>query len=173
MDTKRVDSLYKTKLAFFTLLTSLSLVGVYRLYSQYNVWKSDDFGKFLLPDYQEHYFLFYAIRMLAPFLISVGVSFFMVWGLRWSNKKFKGNFFEQEEPYLAAIVILIIGYPALLFYFLVLGAVYLVWHISSYIRFRKETRLSLYNLWVFAGLATLILSKYWLIDTSIWPILKL
>lgn len=168
---KKVDSLRKIKLVFFATLTGLSLVGIYRLFSQYSIWKSSDLGQFLLSDYQFVFFTF--IRILAPFLISVLVAFLFIWGLHWLNKRFKGNLFEREEPYLAATAIILIGYPALLFYFLVLGVVYLIWHVGSYIRLRKETRLPLYNLWIFVGLVTLILSKYWLIHTPIWLLLKI
>lgn len=164
----------KAKGLFWFVLASLSAIAVYKVFGQYQTWANNELGQFLLPPHQDSYFLFFVfIKLLSPFLIAVAVAFLLIPILGVINKRFEGKFFEVAEPYLAATTIILLGYPALLFYFLLIILAYLAWHVFSYIKSHEQARLSLYHMWVPIGLITLMVSKYWLVHTPLWLLLKI
>ena len=151
----------------FSMLLHTSII-------QYQIWEKGELTEFLLPEHQSYYFYFYVLtRTFAPHLLSFVPSLVVIFTLSWINKRNEVRFFEPEEVYLAATAIFLMGYPGWLFYILFLLVVYLSWHFWERITGNSNSRLPLYGLWIPVGLVTYLIIQYWLVNTSIWLLLKI
>lgn len=164
------------------LLLVLSAVIIFSLdgwlaFRQYQVWSMGGLTRFLLPDYHpgSNYFLFYSLtRIFAPHLISLGLAIVFLLVLRGINNKHNRQFFEDEEPYLAATSLFLSGHPGWIFYLVFLVGFYLLWHLLSRLGRRgRSERLPLYHLWANAGVVTVLMAHFWLSHTSFWSLLKI
>lgn len=92
--------------------------------------------------------------------------------MRALNKKFGERFFEEEEPYLAALSIFLTGHPGWLVYLVVLITMYFLLHTTYYLLQRKTARLPLYRLWAPIAFFVILLNEFWLGETSFWQLLS-
>ncbi|MEZ4156964.1 MAG: hypothetical protein R3B52_03320 [Candidatus Paceibacterota bacterium] len=115
-------------------------------------------ARYLIPPYQSlSYFLFTAQRKFwVPYFISLLVALLIIAALRALPQKTFNRIFEKEEPYIIALCVALCPNPLWIFYIGVTLALYLVASIVTTI-FTKEKRSSLYQLWIPAGIITLLL----------------
>ena len=156
-------------------ILSLSSVGVifailfYWSASQYFLWlNSDSPARFLLPPHQDIGYFFYYVffRFWATYLISLIIAILFFIAAKFLNKKYQERFFYEEEPYLLAASIFLVGHPGWIFYLLFLLIAALI--LSLVIGHRLSRRVSLYYLWIPVAILSIIVSR-WL---SALPIVK-
>jgi len=164
----------KKAIYWFSVIT-IFIYSFYLAYQQYDAWSFGGMGKYLLPPYTDiSYFLFYSLtRIFAPYLISFVISLALLKGLPLLNKRYDGNLFEEDEYYLAALSMFLTGHPGWIFYFLILVAVYLLVHLYSLFREKKQVRVSLYRLWLVVAVVSIFLGSYVLPRTPLWLLLKI
>lgn len=171
---RRKESFLKYIQTLFNVSILLSFaLGVWASYAQYHFWKGNDLSKLLLPPYQDNYFLFYAFtRIFAPYVISLLVAGILILALNKTNKRRGKILLEEQEIYLAAMSIFLVGHPGWILYFPSLMAIYLLWHIGNKLR-GVNTRLPLYYLWTGVAILTIIYIQ-WGVETSpLWLLLKI
>jgi len=163
-----------SKVAFFSILVSGILVGIYNSFLQYFAWGDNELTQYLLPPYDPTYFYFYVLmRIWGPYIISFVLALIVIWGLPLINKRYGDRFFEEGENYLAGIVMFLMGHPGWLFYLLEIVGVYLIWHVFNLLMGRGERRLPLYSLWALIGVGSLLINNYFLAETTLWSLLKI
>ena len=107
----------------------------------YFAWKQNDVSKHLLPPFSPiTYVLHYSWQhyLFEPVVVIVA-ALLLFWLINRLNKRFNNQFFYDEEPYLAALGILTIGWPNCLIYLslvLFLGIIFHLFRIifSSFIQ---------------------------------------
>ena len=77
------------------------------------LWKHDPISYRLLPPYTSiSYIISYSWQHYwASSIITILFALIVFWGIKWLNKKFNDTFFYDEEPYLAALGILVTSWP--------------------------------------------------------------
>ncbi|MCL5004502.1 MAG: hypothetical protein M1170_00975 [Patescibacteria group bacterium] len=162
------------KAIFIVAAAAIFSLLIYYSYQQYAVWQSAEPTKFLLPPYQSaNYFIKYiGARFFAPYFISLlaGIIFFFI--ARKMNKKYEERFFEQEELWLGALALFIVGWPGLLFYFIGLILIYLIIHTLYFILNTSSVRISLYYWWLPLAIFVILINK-WLMGLGVWRLLKI
>jgi len=99
------------------------------------------------------------------YLISFPVAVLFVLLGNFFNKKYHERFFEHNEIYLAALGILLVGYPGFLFYlFLVLFAPL----IASLLFVKRGERLALYYFWIPIALILVFSIEFLLTNYEWW-----
>lgn len=140
---------------FWTSVAFVSFYYLYLVYAQYMVWRDgDELTKFLVPPYRSIFYVFgyYFIRFGLYYLISLAAALFLLWGAKYFNQKYDFRFFEDEEPYLGALAVFLLGNPtwnyAWIYYLASLLAVAVILSlVKGHFRKRRE-RLSLRFLWL-------------------------
>ena len=144
------------------------------IWAQYNAWEQGHLTRFLLPGFQEGYFTKYSFfRILLPDVLALVASLIILIALKWLNKIKGFLLFEPEEPGIAALSILFVGYPGWVIYIPVILVVYLSWHLYVRLKGDKEARLPLYSLWPASGVLTILLIQAWIADSPLWALLKI
>ncbi|PIR98389.1 MAG: hypothetical protein COT88_01965 [Candidatus Colwellbacteria bacterium CG10_big_fil_rev_8_21_14_0_10_41_28] len=163
------------KTIYWLSVTTIFIYSFYIAYQQYDVWSFGSMGKYFLPPYTDiSYFLFYSLtKTFAPYLISFVISLALLKGLPVLNRRYGNNLFEEEEYYLAALSIFLTGHPGWIFYFLILVVVYLLAHLYSLFKEKKQARVPLYRLWLIVAVISIFLGSYALSSTSLWLLLKI
>lgn len=113
------------------------------------------------------------VRIFAPYLISLVVALLFMWVATWYNKKYGERFFEKEEIQLGGLSLLLVSHPGWILYFPFVIFVYLLSHIYYQLRNGPGVRLPVYHLWVPTAIFVILISKYWLVNTGFWLLLKL
>ena len=129
-------------------------IQAYWGWQQYSMWKyGGPPASYLLPPYQpvSYFYLYAYMQFFNKFVISCFAGFLILLASKFLNHYFKNRFFEDEEPYFAALSIFLLGQPLWLFYApAVLGSAVLASVYNQYFR-KKRERFSLYYLWIPAG----------------------
>ena len=161
------------KLIFIVTVITVFILSGYFTFKQYETWANDPLAQFLLPPYQSlNYFISYSlIQFFAPYLISLVVALLFLKVTLSLNRKSGEIFFEEEEPYLAATSIFLVGHPGWLIYVVALIAVYLLLHTTYYLLQKKSERLPLYYLWAPTAFFVILLNEYWLSTINWWQLL--
>ena len=136
------------------------LYYIYLTIAQYFMWKTEGgLGKFLLPPYVGASYVigYHFIRFYLYYLISAAVGTLFLLAAVYLNKKFGRRFFEDEEPYLGAGAISLVGYPGFFFYLIALFSGQLVLTAGRYLLTRKSERVPFYYLWLPAGVFVILL----------------
>ena len=135
---------------------------------QYRAWQSGALSRLLLPAYQGGYFYFYSFtRFFANHLVALGFALLLFWMMTQLNRRSGGQFFEKEEPYLAATTLFLVGHPGWLIYIVALTVLYLGWHLRQ----GSTERLPLYNFWASVGFFVLLFNLSVLQGTMFWAVL--
>lgn len=172
-DTKGFLAAYGRKIFYGALILGAG-VGIYNSLLQHFVWSQGELTKFLTTLYQPDYFYFYVLmRIWAPYLISLAVSLLVIGTLALLNKRHAGRLLEENEHYLAGLVIFIVGHPGWLVYLTGLISIYLLWHLYNFASKRAQERLPLFGLWAWIGVLTILVDRYFLIGTPLWSIFKI
>lgn len=160
------------RIFLFAILIIFSLLTYYS-YRQYIVWASAEPSKFLLPPYQSwnYFFGYVGLRFFSPYIISLVAAFAFLHIAKNLNKKFNERFFYEEEIWLGALALFLIGWPGALFYFIGLVSAYLIIHLFSFAVNRESLVISLYYLWIPIAIIVIIINN-WLIELEWWKLLK-
>ena len=147
--------------ALILLFVLIFGIAVYESVNQYRIWADNDFGKFLLPPYQDFsYFVFYSrINFFNPYLLSFIVGLFLLITAKYFNRRFGERVFEASEPFLLATGVFASGYPGWFFYIILLLFIGLFISLFHFWRFKESYRLSLYYFWLPAALFTILISR--------------
>lgn len=165
------------KIIFFFAILLFSVYLLYLSILQYWAMSEDPVGKFLLPPHQNVGYYIFSIagkRIFGPFFVSFVVANILLSTCVKYNKKFEGKFFEEEEPYIAALSVFLSGHPQWIFYFIFFLFFYFV--IQLYMRFAgKEinARVPMYYLWVPTSIFVILISEYWLSGFEFWNLLRM
>lgn len=140
------------KWALIISVAAVFLYWLYLTYAQYIAWR--DGGPpfiYFVPPYKSIFYVIghHFIRFGLYYLLSLAASLvFLVWTKR-ANRRFGYRFFEDEEPYLGALAIFLLGFPewrfAWLYYLLLFFGVYLLIHLFLAVKFYLIRRKSLIN----------------------------
>lgn len=112
------------------------------------------------------------VRIFAPYLISLIAALLFMWVATWYNKKYGERFFEKGEIQLGGLSLLLVSHPGWILYFPFVIFVYLLSHIYYQLRNGSSARLPVYHLWVPTAIFVILISKYLLVDTRFWLLLK-
>lgn len=144
---------------FFGAVILIFGIQGYWSWQQYSLWKyGGPPASYLLPPYQpiSYFYLYAYIQFFNKFAISCFAGFVFLAAAKLFNRFFKKKFFEEEEPYLGALSIFLLGQPLWLFYVpAILGLAVLVSVYNIYIR-KKSEHFSLYYLWIPVGILLFI-----------------
>lgn len=99
------------------------------------------------------------------YLISLPVALLAAYIAYYFNRKYQERFFEREEPFLAALGILLVGYPGFLFY---LPLALFIPSVASAIFVKRGERLPLYHFWIPVAIIVLLVIQFWAKDQSWW-----
>ncbi len=140
--------------------------GFYESFLQYQIWSGDALSKFLLPPYHSiSYFLGYSFtHFFKNYLISLGAGLLFLLGAVLLNNRFQKRFFEEEEPYLGALAMFLVGQPLWMIYFIivmtvgVLGSLFLILKAKAV---GSETlhRFPFYYFWIPVAIIIVIIGK--------------
>ncbi|MBI4993598.1 hypothetical protein HZC33_01390 [Candidatus Wolfebacteria bacterium] len=177
------DNFYKYifKYFYFASIIIIFFILIYQSFEQYQLWKSDNLSKYLLPPYVNinYFFKYVGFRFFGPYLISFAASILLLFSLNRLNKKYEERFFYSEEPQIAALAMFLSGWPGCLFYFIGLILAYLIIHflVSFYYKFflkigPSEVRVSLRYWWIPMAIVAIIINK-WLVGLDLWKLLKI
>lgn len=137
-------------------------VLLYWSVAQYELWQeSDSVARYLLPPYQSpNYFLTYIFfRFWASYLLSFLAGLFLAIFVACLNQKYQNRFFYDEEKYLLAVTVFLVGHPLWLVY--VFGTL-ILWLIVSavWLLFLKENRrISFRYFWLPAAISVILLKE--------------
>jgi len=144
-------------LAVFLIFTAL----LYKTHLQFIIWQgAGPPASYFIPPYRDiGYFLFYTgARFWTPYLVSGIVGLLCYWVLGVLNRQYDQRFFWPEEPYFIAFSIFLNGHPGWIVYlFLVLTAALFI-ILGQMLLIKESRRLSLYYLWLIAGLVSIVLN---------------
>ena len=163
----------KTKIARRFFVISIFVVffwGFYESFLQYRIWSGVVLSKFLLPPYQSiFYFLKYSfIHFFEDHLISLGAGLLFLLGATALNNRFQKRFFEEEEPYLGALAMFLMGQPFWMIYFVivmaigVLGTLFLIFK-AKMVGSATIHRFPLYYFWIPVAIIVLIIKNFGII----------
>jgi len=150
--------------SYFKYLFWLSIIVIFIVQSywareQFFVWH--DAGppaSYFVPPYRGiSYFLFYSLThfYLKPFLALVA-AVFVLFASRALNRRFQGRFFEEEEPYIAASALFLVGHPGWLYVLILVFAVSILNSIFHILYSKRRERIPMYWLWIPISIAVII-----------------
>lgn len=99
------------------------------------------------------------------YLLSLPVAVLFALIALYFNKRYHERFFENEELYLIALGILLVGYPGFIFY---IPLVLLISIVTSLIFVRRGGRLPLYHFWAPVAAAALLIAHFWASSQGWW-----
>ncbi len=112
----KISPLFASRFVGFGILAVLGVrlikTGL-EFYGQYHLWLNDALSKHLLPPYSPiSYFLGYGwLRFAKDEVFAVAVAAGLFFAIVLLNRFFRGRFFYEEEPYLACLGALVVGWP--------------------------------------------------------------
>lgn len=152
------------KCAFWGTTLAVILYYFYLVYAQYTAWRDGgELLKHLVPPYRSiaYVFGYQFTRFALHYLISLFVAVLFLQAAKYFNKKYNFRFFEEEEPYLGAISIFLLGDPgwnyAWIYYLVGLLAVSVTGSLVVNHLLKKSERFSLRFLWLPAAILIALL----------------
>lgn len=143
------------------ILGTIIIGGVllYWVLALYSAWEGNGITKFFLPPYQPPgYFLLYARKLFAPWVLSWGTGIVLAWGTRWLNRYYEDRFLEEGESALLGLCFFLCGYPTFLWYGVAMLAVGVC--LTGVYGFFRWGRAPLYYWWVPMAMFVIILEVY-------------
>lgn len=104
------------------------------------------------------FFGYVRLHFWNTYLISLPIALLFALIAYYFNRKYKERFFEREEPFMAALGILLVGYPAFFFYIVL---VLILPSIASVIFMKRGERMPLYYFWIPTALVVLLVVHFW------------
>ncbi len=157
---------FSGRIIFFRILFIIACAAVILFYLafvflQYRVWQgAGPPSSYLVPPHRSVWYVFsyHFFRFLLWYVVSAGIALFVFFSMRRLNARSGDQFFEREEPYLAALSIFLSGNPAWnyawIYYFFILSAAS-----ALGIIFRRGQCFSLYWLWIPCALGGIIVAN--------------
>ncbi len=153
------------KFLFFGSSGMVFLYYVFLTVAQYFIWKTNGTPfVYFLPPYENIFYLLnhHFIRFGLYYLISFGVAILFLYLSKKFNRKKGFRFFENEEPYFAALSIFLLGNPnwywGWVWYLLLMAVISLS---ISFVRekfFGIKERMPLYSLWLPVGILVILIN---------------
>lgn len=139
----------------FLILFRVFYAGVLT-WLQYYVWQHNEFSKLLLPPHQPiRYFLQYSwTHFWFNAILSVGVAF-LFWLLLKLLKKYQERFFEEGEPEIGFLAVLIVGWP-IFFVFAPLVFIFVILELILRKIFLRESRTTFGLAFLLAAITTFV-----------------
>ena len=135
--------------------------ALFLVWTQYRMWAAGEPGKFLLPPYRSigYFFSYVGHRIFGQWLLSFLAGALGGYAAYRLNRRYGLRFFEDEEPWLFAMGILLAGYPGFLFY---IPLVFLVGVLLTlaYTILRKG-RAPLYWLWLPLAIFAILITNWY------------
>lgn len=103
------------------------------------------------------------MHFFVSYLISLAAGLLFLWLANLLNNRYQKRFFEEEEPYLGALALFVLGHPFWIFYFLavmaigVLGSLFL--KVASYKLQAANCRFPFYYFWLPVAIVVVIIGK--------------
>jgi hypothetical protein len=162
-----------TKRIFLTLVIVLVLFLMYSTRQQFNTWSADSVAQYLLPPFQAiDYFLLYVLfRVWMPFMISAAVTALFLWWAHRYNRRHEGKVFYSDELWVVASAILLMSWPGLVVYVLVMVVLFTTVSLSIQAVKGRDFRVSPYYFWIPAALFAILISELWLEHMPVWSLL--
>jgi len=161
--------LKKSASRFF--LYSSGAIFVYLIYIaflQFKAFQSGPLGLTLgSKDGISWFFGYVSTHFWNQYLVSLPVALLFAFIAYYFNKKYNGRFFEREELWLAALGILLVGYPGFLFY---IAAMLILPALISAIFVRRGERFPLYHLWVPVAIVVFLSANLWAVNQPWWKL---
>ncbi|MEK7593224.1 MAG: hypothetical protein AAB464_00700 [Patescibacteria group bacterium] len=113
------------------------------------------------------------MKFFGPYLISLIFAFLFFFVAKYLNKKYQERFFYEEEFFIGALAIFLIGYPLAIFYLIGVISIYLLAHfVLAGASKNFGERLSTYYLWLPIAISVILISE-WLVGLEWWRLLKI
>ncbi|MCP6719933.1 MAG: hypothetical protein KJI72_01220 [Patescibacteria group bacterium] len=135
----------------------------YLVYAQYIAWRDGgSFTQLLVPPHQSiaYVFGYHFTRFGLYYLVSLAVALLLLVLASRLNIKFKRRFFEDEEPYLGALAVFILGNPAwgYVWIYYIITLLLMASLVTSYqlLITKENRRFSLYWLWLPVAILVII-----------------
>lgn len=156
---------------FFASVFTLFLYAGYKGYLLYKATLNHPIGQF----FDIEYILITRIggRIFAPHLISLVFALIFMWTARFYNKKYGERFFEKEEIKLGGLSIFLVGHPGWIIYFPFVVFAYLLVHIFFQLKGTRDLRIPVYHLWVPIAIFVILIIRYWISGSAVWPLLAI
>ena len=161
------------KRIFLTVVIALVLFLVYSTRQQLDMWSADGVAQYLLPPFQAiNYFLLYVLfRVWMPYVLSAVAAMLFLWWVHRYNRRHESKVFYSDEPWIAASAILLMGWPGLVVYALVMVVLFTTVSLSIQAARGRDFRVSPYYFWIPAALFAILISELWLEHTPVWSLL--
>jgi hypothetical protein len=154
-DKKRINTdLRIYKILFLFAVAAVIFYYLYLVYAQYLAWREGGITKFLVPPHESVFYVFgyHFTRFVLYYLASLGAALLFFWAANYFNRKHNLRFFENEEPYLGALSIFLLGNPAWnhawIYYVVALLVVAVILSLVKSHWSKRSERLSLRFLWL-------------------------
>jgi hypothetical protein len=154
--------------AVLVIATTLSIVSAFH----YQTWAGHPLTKLLLPPYTAHWYVlqYIGFRIWAPYIFSLLLGAMLGYAAHWYNRRHGNDLLYEEEPYMIALSIFLVGQPGWIFYFILILLVALC-ALLLRAAFGVFDKFSLYDLW-FPLAAFVILIMQWLAALPWFALLK-
>jgi hypothetical protein len=143
-------------LILFALFASL----LYRTYFQWELFSAAPPAKYLLPPFAPwSYFIQYCWSWIwSQYILAFGGAAILFASISATTKEWRDVRFEEQEPLILSLGILLVGHPYWLFYFLTTLSLYLVYTLIKAWRFPGSQRVSFYGFYLPAALIVILLT---------------
>ncbi len=164
----KTNRTYRTyKYVFWAAALAVLLYYFYLVYAQYLAWRDGgELLKHLVPPYQSitYVFGYHFTRFFLYYLISFAAAAAFLYAAKYFNKKHGFRFFENEEPYLGALSIFLLGNPlwryAWIYYLIALLALAVIGSLVISHLLKKSERFSLRYLWLPVALLVILIRSF-------------
>jgi len=132
---KKLPSLKSLRKIIIIFIVIIVVQALLMSFLNYYAWKNDALSQKLLPpDTPISYFLHYSwLHYFLNPILSILVAIVVFYGIQLLNRKFDNVLFYDEEPYLAALGILITNWPNCLIYLCLVLSLGLISHLILYL----------------------------------------
>ncbi len=160
------------KLTFWLSVSAVFLFYLYLVYSRYLGWSTGGgVSKFLVPPYNgiSYVFGYELFRFLMYYLVALVAALAFLVSARRLNRRFKEKFFENQEPYLGALSIFLLGYPgwgyAWIYYVVAVLALAVLGSLVVSHLLKKNERFSLYWLWLPVAILVILIKEFLVVSS--------
>lgn len=160
-----IKKIYKISIGIILLYAG------YQTYVQFIDWK----GSYLLPPHTPiSYFILYTFsRIWISKLIAIISGYVLYRVMEKMNTRKNNQLFFNDELYIAATTVSIMGYPEIVLFIPIFFIVFIMGSIIGTLIYGKNHRTSSYYIWFWAGVCVILCVEYAMQGTSVWNALRI